>query len=266
MPPPAPGGAPLSGSVADRLDTIAAVDSPEQIRFEYRVAGPARRALAYLVDLLIKAAVLIGLGFLLMLGGFDYDQLTGWTTGLYALVAFSLEWGYNVLFESLTGGRTPGKRAMRLRVVKEGGHPINFMDALLRNLLRAADFLPNAYAVGVAVMGFDPHFRRLGDLVAGTMVVVEERSSLGRSVQLNPPPSPQELALIPASARLRPDEREALDVFVRRLDRLSTARADELAELILPRFRDRLPPQAAEHPGRALSVLYLRSTQRRGAS
>jgi len=265
MPPPALGGDPLSGSVPDRLDTIAAVDSPEQIRFEYRVAGPARRALAYLVDLLIKAAVLIGLGVLLMIGGFDYDQLTGWTTGLYALVAFCLEWGYNVLFESLTGGRTPGKRAMRLRVVKEGGQPINFMDALLRNLLRAADFLPNAYAVGVAVMGFDPRFRRLGDLVAGTMVVVEERSALGRAVQLNPPPSPQELALIPTSARLRPDEREALDVFVRRLERLSTARADELAALVLPRFGDRLPPQAAEHPGRALAVLYLRSTQRRGS-
>lgn len=151
---------------------------------------------------------------------------------------------------------------MRLRVVKEGGHPINFMDALVRNLLRAADFLPSAYALGAVVMSLDPRFRRLGDLVAGTMVVVEERSHIGDPVRLVPPPSPRELALIPGSARLDAHEREALELLVRRLGRLSPARADELAALVLPRFADRLPPGAAEHPARGLAVLYLRATGR----
>lgn len=253
-------------AVAEALDTIARVDSPEQVRFEYRVAGPARRALAYLVDLLIKTLVLVVLGVLLALGGMDFDGLTGWTMGLYAVVAFGLEWGYGVLFESMTGGRTPGKRAMKLRVVKEGGHPINFMDALLRNLLRAADFLPSVYALGVVVMGLDSRFRRLGDLVAGTMVVVEERSYLGAAVQLRPPPTDQEMAAMPSGARLSAAERDALDLFVRRLDRLAPARADELAELVLPRFSDRLPAGATQTPARSLALLYLRATERRRAA
>lgn len=250
----------------ERLDTIAAIDSPEQVRFSYRLAGPGRRGLAYLVDLLIKAVVLVVLGGLLLLGGFEYDQVAGWSVGVFTVVLFAMEWGYNVLFESLTSGRTPGKQAMRLRVVKEGGYPIDFVDALLRNLLRAADFLPSAYALGVVVMGLDPRFRRLGDLVAGTMVVVEERSHLGEPVRLSPAPSAQELAALPSAAHLQAAEREALDLFVRRLSRLSPARADELAALVLPRFADRLPAGAVGSPARWLALLYLQATERRAAA
>ncbi len=246
-----------------RLDTIARVDSPEQVRFEYRLAGPARRGVAYLIDLFIKVVVVLALSLLLLIGGYELESLRGWTAGLYAVVIFMMEWGYFVLFESLTGGRTPGKRAMKLRVVKTGGYPINFMDALLRNLLRAADFLPSLYALGVLVMGLDARFRRLGDLVAGTMVVVEQPSRLGTAaIELTPPARPEELATMPASALLRADEREALDLFVRRLDRLSPARADELAALALPSFADRLPEGASAQPARSLALLYLRSLER----
>lgn len=256
--------APRSAGPAARLDTIAAIDSPEQVRFEYRLAGPARRGLAYAIDLLVKLAVLFVLALLLVLGGVSSDDFRGWTLGVFALVAFAMEWGYGVMFESLGSGRTPGKRALRLRVIKEGGHPINFTDALLRNLLRAADFLPSGYALGAVVMGLDPRFRRLGDLVAGTMVVVEERSHVANTVQLRPAPTAQELAAMPAAARLSAVEREALDLFVRRLDRLGPARADELAELVLPRFADRLPGAAAKlSPARSLALLHLRATERR---
>lgn len=250
----------------ERLDTIATVDSPEQVRFVYRVAGPGRRALAYLIDLLIKTAVLLGLGLLLLIGGYHYVRLTGWSVGIFTLVVFAIEWAYNVLFESLTSGRTPGKRALRLRVVKDGGYPIGFVDALLRNLLRAADFLPSGYALGVVVMGLDPRFRRLGDLVAGTMVVVEERSHLGVAVRLLPPPTAEELAAMPMAARLEAAEREALDLFVRRLERLGRARADELAGMVLPRFADRLPAAASDAPARWLALLYFHATVRRPAA
>ncbi|MCA9714377.1 MAG: RDD family protein [Myxococcales bacterium] len=245
-----------------RLDTIARVESPEQVRFEYRVAGPARRGVAYMIDLSIKVAALVVLTVLLLLGGVELETLWGWTAGVYALAVFALEWGYFVVFETLSGGRSPGKRAMRLRVVKEGGYPINLMDSLLRNLLRAADFLPSLYALGVLVMSVDPRFRRLGDLVAGTMVVDEARSRVGAAVRLRPPPSPAELAEVPGSALLRPDEREALDLFVRRLDRLHAARADELAARVLPRFADRLPADSVERPARSLALLYLRAQGR----
>jgi uncharacterized RDD family membrane protein YckC len=257
---------PRSAGPAPRLDTIAAIDSPEQVRFEYRLAGPARRGFAYAIDLFVKLAVLFVLAILLLLGGVSGEDFQGWTLGVFALAAFALEWGYGVAFESLGNGRTPGKRALRLRVIKEGGYPINFTDALLRNLLRAADFLPSGYALGVVVMGLDPRFRRLGDLVAGTMVVVEERSHVASTVQLRPAPTAQELAAMPAAARLSAVEREALDLFVRRLDRLGPARADELAELVLPRFADRLPASPAKlAPARSLALLHLRATERRTA-
>lgn len=256
--------APRSAGVVARLDTIAAIDSPEQVRFEYRLAGPARRGLAYAIDLLVKLAVLFVLALLLVLGGVSGDDFEGWTLGVFALAAFAMEWGYGVAFEALGSGRTPGKRALQLRVVKEGGHPINLTDALLRNLLRAADFLPSGYALGAVVMGLDPRFRRLGDLVAGTMVVVEERAHVGSAVRLRPAPTADELAAMPAAARLSAPERDALELFVRRLDRLGPARADELAELVLPRFADRLPASLAKRsPARSLALLHLRASERR---
>jgi uncharacterized RDD family membrane protein YckC len=252
-----------SPGAAARLDTIAAIDSPEQVRFDYRLAGPARRGLAYAIDTLVKLAVVLVVAILLMLGGVSQDDFSGWTFGVVALVAFAMEWGYGVLFESITSGRTPGKKALRLRVIKEGGYPIDFNDALLRNLLRAADFLPSGYALGAVVMGLDPRFRRLGDLVAGTMVVVEERSRVANTVTLRPAPTAQELAAMPAAARLSAVERDALDLFVRRLERVGPERADELAELVLPRFADRLPASAAKAPARSLALLHLRATERR---
>lgn len=251
-------------SRAPRLDTIAVIDSPEHVRFEYRLAGPARRGLAYAIDLAMKVAVIFIAVFLMTLGGMD-TAASGWSLGLLALVAFVLEWGYNVGFETLANGRTPGKRAMKMRVIKEGGHPINVMDSLLRNLLRAADFLPSGYALGMLVMGLDPRFRRLGDLVAGTIVVVEIGSHAGGPIVLRPPATPDELAAIPGTARLLPAEREALDLFVRRLGRLSPARADELAALVLPRFADRIAAGASTSPARSLALLYLRATERRSA-
>ena len=122
---------------------------------------------------------------------------------------FAVEWGYYVLWESLWSGRTPGKRSMNLRVLKEGGYPTGFLDIALRNLLRAADFLPMAYSVGLAVMGLDARFRRLGDMVAGTVVVVEDTGRLGHGLQIQPPPSAAELAALPARPKLSAADLEA---------------------------------------------------------
>ena len=76
------------------------------------------------------------------------------------IVAFVLEWGYYVFFETTGDGRSLGKRALSLRVVKEGGYPIGFIDSVLRNLLRGADFLPFGYVVGLFAMAGDSRFRR----------------------------------------------------------------------------------------------------------
>jgi uncharacterized RDD family membrane protein YckC len=256
---------------SEPLDTTTDIETPEHIRFRYRAAGPVRRGLAYMLDTLIRAFVMLLFVVFLSLGDVvSQGSLQGLSTGLVLVVLFGLEWGYFVLFETLWNGGTPGKKALKLRVVKEGGHPITFVDSVLRNLLRAADFLPPAgnvgsYAVGVLVMASDQRFRRLGDLVAGTMVIVEERQDVAAPVRIYPPPSPAELEGLPARPHLLSAEREALDLFVRRVGTLSPAREAELAEMVAPKLAHRFGVPYAD-PSRFLSVLYHRMTVTDGAA
>ena len=195
--------------------------------------------------------------FVAALGGVATDFADA-SQGAVLVVMFALEWGYYIFFESLWNGQTPGKKAMGLRTVKEGGYPITFIDVVLRNLLRGADWLPAFNVVGLVVMAFDGRFRRLGDLVAGTMVVSEERSRIGSALQINPPPTPQELEWIPTSARLDGPELDALELYLRRVGSLSPARESELAEIVAPVFARRLGVKY-NNAGRFLAVLYVRA-------
>jgi uncharacterized RDD family membrane protein YckC len=245
-------------SRAEPLDTTAAVESPEHVRFHYHVAGPAKRALAYVIDLLIRVGLIFVLFAIGMMGNFfGSGDLANASIGLGLIVVFVVEWGYYIFWETLWSGRTPGKRAMRLRVVTEGGYPLHFADSLLRNLLRAADFLPSAYALGLVVMGRDPRFRRLGDLVAGTMVIVEQRYLVSPPLRIVPPPTPEELRHFPPRPPLSGDDLEAIELFLRRAPGLSTARAAELAELVVPVYARKMglkPPRT--NPQRFLALLY----------
>lgn len=244
------------------LDTVAEIETPEHIRFRYQLAGPGRRMTAYLVDLMIRGVIVLIVGLILQMTAlFMFD---GFSTGAVLLLLFALEWGYFVLFESLWSGRTPGKKAMGLRVVKEGGYPTGFLDIALRNLLRAADFLPICYAIGLGVMGLDPRFRRLGDMVAGTVVIVEDRARLGQALVVSPPPTAAELDALPARPDLGADDLEALDLFLRRVGTLNPAREHELAEIVAPVYARRLGGLRYQHPARFLALLYVRAT-RRGA-
>ncbi len=250
------------GARTPPLDTVAEIETPEHIRFRYQLAGPGRRMMAYLIDLAIRGIIVVILGLILQLSsyGFGFGG-DGFSTGAFLLVAFAVEWGYYVLWESLWSGRTPGKRSMHLRVLKEGGYPTGFLDIALRNLLRAADFLPMAYSVGLLVMGLDPRFRRLGDMVAGTVVVVEDPGRIGHGLVVQPPPSAAELASLPARPDLSSADLEALDLFLRRVGTLNPAREQELADIIAPVYAKRLGLQYT-HSARFLALLYLRAVGR----
>lgn len=235
------------------LDNTAEVETPEHVRFRYRVAGPARRGLAYLVDLILRAVVLVLLWVLLALASPKSVDDQRFGSGIILMAAFILEWGYYVVFEMSWSGRTPGKRLLRLRTITVGGHPLGFVDSLLRNLLRAADFLPAGYALGLLCMAADDRFRRLGDRVAGTMVVLEDAATLPRPLVLSPPASAEELSLLPSRPRLSAWERESLELFLRRTD-LGPARRQELADMVAPALSRRLgvPPM---DPVRFLALL-----------
>lgn len=245
------------------LDTTADVETPEHVRFRYRLAGPARRGAAYLIDLIVRAIVLGVFAFLAAIAASvgDYELDTdGFGMGMLFTLFFLVDWFYYVVSETLMGGRSIGKRAFRLRVVKESGVPLSFSDSLLRNLLRAADLLPGLYTLGFLVMSQDRYFRRLGDLVAGTLVVSEEESRVRSALMIHPPPTARELARIPARPGLNAQEVEALELFVSRFGQLSEARQEELAEIIAPEFAKRLGLRFRS-PARFLGLLYFRATR-----
>lgn len=97
-----------------------------------------------------------------------------WISAIAALLAFTLYNGYFIVFEWLWNGQTPGKRLLHVRVIKHGGYALRLFDTLLRNLLRAIDFLPAFYGVGLTSLLLTRDSQRVGDLVAGTLVVYQE--------------------------------------------------------------------------------------------
>ena len=172
-----------------QIDSRIEVVTPENIAFQYRVAGPFRRMPAYLIDILIRiAAILVARWAILLLGIAGGSGLLGFGFGAMLVIWFVLEWFYGGLFETFWNGQTPGKWAVGVRVVATDGQPINALQAVMRNVLRAADALPVLtlplfggagmmelflYQVGLWVPAFNDRYQRLGDLACGTMVVID---------------------------------------------------------------------------------------------
>jgi len=237
------------------------VETPEHVEVRYQLAGPARRAAAYAIDLIVRSGVVFAVVSLALLSGIAAsDGIGGAGLGILLVLIFAVEWGYYVLFETLMAGRSLGKRALRLRVVKQSGLPLGFGDSVLRNLLRAADFLPSFYALGVLVMSQDRMFRRLGDMLAGTLVISEDRPRMQQALRISPPPTPDELARLPARLALSASDVEAIELFLRRTGELSPGRELELAEMVAPIFAKRFALKYRD-PARFLAVLYHRAVE-----
>jgi uncharacterized RDD family membrane protein YckC len=249
------------------IDTVVSIETPEHIVFQHRVAGPARRAMAHLVDLVLCYGAVFVVGIVIMMAalgaasiGAALDDAMKAGIGVILIVLFVAQWIWFFLWEGLRGD-TPGKRALGLRVVTINGRPIGFTQAALRNVLRAADALPTAYLVGVVTMAISPRFQRIGDLVAGTLVVSDARvrHESARTV-LWPPPYPHELAALPAEVVLDADERAALELFLRRAGTLGAAREHELASMIVVDLARRHGWQGPVlDPVRTLALLYDRA-------
>lgn len=244
---------------SEPIDTTAEIETPEHVRFHIPIAGPTSRAVAWVLDALIRAGIFLVLAITASLGGLAIgDAVSGLSTGFILVVLFVLEFGYYTFWEVAWNGTTPGKRALDLRVVSVHGHPLRVGDSFLRNLLRVADFLPWGYAIGLLSMAYDGRFRRLGDLVAGTMVVVEEKRSVVSTIRIEPPPPAKELANLPQRLPLSGDELDALEHFLRRKDKIGSAREDELASMVAPVFARRMGLRVND-ASRFLTLLYVRA-------
>lgn len=158
------------------------IDTPEQVELEFSVAGVGSRFVAALLDYLIQAACLLveGLLFVMIASGATaasvsdrLDTAAKWFVAFIIFLNFAFFTGYFALFEAYWRGQTPGKRAMKLRVIKDSGRQITLFESLARNLIRVVDYLPGMYLIGVITMLCNKRNKRLGDLAAGTIVVHE---------------------------------------------------------------------------------------------
>lgn len=243
---------------APKLDTTLSIETPERVVFSYQLAGPAFRTAAYLLDFLVRATFVVLLALGLSIGSLATGRLHGVEAGLILVVFFTLEWGYFVVFELLLGGASPGKRVLGLRVIHESGRPLTASESILRNLLRAADLLPFFYAVGLVTMCADHNFRRLGDLVAGTVVVREPRLRLrGQRTRM----VHRDVPSLPQRPRLSREELAALALFERRAAQLGRSRAAELAEILAPKLRARYGLPSANGVDLLLALLTRASRQ-----
>jgi uncharacterized RDD family membrane protein YckC len=213
------------------LDTTRRVATPEGIELTLRLAGPVPRALAWAIDLAIRAAILFAIAALA--GAFGRAGV-----GVILLAAFFVEWLLPAWFEAAWNGQTPGKRAMGIAVLNDDGTPLRWPGALTRNLLRAVDFMPFLYGLGLAAMLLNRDFKRLGDLAAGTVVVYPgEKSSSERKIPEAPPIAP------PVSLDL--EEQRALLELAERSAGLTHERFEELAELPTPLIKNLRGERAA---------------------
>lgn len=160
------------------LDKLT-IDTPEQLALDFPLAGIGSRFLALLIDTLIQFAVglvlIIGLSVLFVMVAASSPESGVWILAIWFIVYFLLQFGYFAIFESIWNGQTIGKRQMQIRVIKDDGRPITVYDAVARNLLRLIDSLPGIYGVGILSMIFSKQNKRLGDYVAGTVVVHEKK-------------------------------------------------------------------------------------------
>jgi len=201
------------------LDTVREIETPEGISLHLRAAGALPRAQAWMVDLLLRMGMF-------MVAMIPLSLLGVGGNGLAMLLMFALMWAYWVVCEVWLGGQTLGKRALGLRVVNADGTPVTWLPSVVRNLLRVVDALPGVYGVGLISTLIDPHARRLGDIVAGTMVIHVSELPPGQQV-----PSQ---AAVPLPVVLVADEQAALVEFAERSGQLTPQRQEELANLLTP--------------------------------
>ena len=152
-------------------DTLT-IATPEGVELELALAGLGSRTAAGSIDLLLKA-LLIAAAALALLG---LSGGGGLGAAAFSVASFAIYFGYDIAFEVLGGGRTPGKRASGLRVVADDGDPVGLRRSVIRNLVRVIDGPGTLYALGSVAILLTARSQRLGDLAAGTLVVRERRA------------------------------------------------------------------------------------------
>jgi uncharacterized RDD family membrane protein YckC len=164
------------------------IETPERVPLAFALASIGNRFLAVLIDHFIQymTILVVAWAFISWSGVGDMNsierdellsQMSKWTIALMVIVLFLIFTGYFIFFEWLWNGQTPGKRLLKLRVIREDGRPITLWEAVARNLLRIFDALPGGlvpvYSLGLISIFLSGRDQRFGDMFAGTVVIRE---------------------------------------------------------------------------------------------
>lgn len=232
------------------------VETPEHVVIDYEIAGLGSRGLAAIIDTLIVFALMTANLLVAMKLYSTFKVVVG---AWIPLAQFVVVWGYFTLFEGFRDGQTPGKKWMGLRVIRDTGHPITVREAGARNLLRIVDLLPPPYLLGILFIAFHPKGKRIGDLVAGT-VVVRDR----------PADAPVALiegegdAVATGAPQLSDEDFRILREFVGRAPQLPPVVRTRLATQLAARIADRYPTRDPDHVAFVTAAWRDESARRRG--
>jgi uncharacterized membrane protein SpoIIM required for sporulation/uncharacterized RDD family membrane protein YckC len=258
--------------MSDQLAQTVDIETPELVVVSYTIAGFGSRIYAGLIDLLICIATLVAVAVATLAAGpsgpRDDSGMSGaWAVAITVIFQFIILWGYYLLFEGLMDGQTPGKKMLGLRAVRDGGYSVGFSASAVRNLMRIVDLQPVfTYAVGITSIAVTKSGKRLGDIVAGTLVV---RETMVRQ-PVRPPTRSRREPAAPATAAALLDDNE-LQLLARWADRRAELDADRRRELtaqVANRLRRALPADGgASEPAQLLDLLDReRKVRERGAA
>ncbi len=223
------------------------VDGAENVEIGFKLAGLGSRSMAIMIDVVIQTLVsfllIIPVIFLVMFVSGDIAPFI--VIPAVVVLMFVVYWGYHIIFELIWRGQTPGKKIMNIRVVKDDGRPVGFPASFLRNVLRIVDMLPTSYGVGIISAFVNGSEKRLGDLVAGTVVI-----------QVPVPGQPLRFTHLPPEVTHRFDELK-LDTGMHRLSLAETALLRQYLQrymLFEPRSRTKICLETAEYFADKFSV------------
>jgi len=218
---------------ANQLDTVIRIVTPENIAFTYQLASLSQRAIAYCIDLMVIAFLELLIVCLLLFMVSFLDLPTGFAVAIMFITVFLLYWFLGAFFETVWNGQTPGKRLLGIRVLSTEGQPINSFQAVVRNLLRLADLQPGmSGGVAFAIMLCNKQYQRFGDLLSGTMVIVDENTH-GRHelVKFKHPDIFRVTEMLPPIV-LTSEMLKALALYVHRRKAISPRRREHIAAIL----------------------------------
>lgn len=248
-------------------DDILTIATPEGVEMRLTLAGPASRFVSAIVDILIQIVLLLCVALILGIAGQSGLGGGGVAVLLWFLISFGVITFYDIFFEVFRSGRTPGKRLNGLRVVRVEGHPVGFVTSAIRNLIRPIDFLPSAYLLGAVVILSTRKNQRLGDIVAGTLVVRERLARAGRSDDVLPISAPRPLVPTPYASwdtsRVTLEEIAAVRQFLERRHSVEGTARTQLAVTLAERLRPKIAGAPADLRGEQFLLALVDAKNRR---